>query len=158
MKAAGIAPLQHFLAFGQAEGRAAAPAVGRAGDIAGAHGFDAEFYLLANPDVAAAATTSLQTRFAFALSHFQTNGWQEGRAPNLVFDPKAYLAANPDVAAARIDPLTHYEEFGWREGRDPSATFHVKEYLAANPDVAAAHIDPMLHYLTNGLFEGRLLA
>ena len=110
-------------------------------------GFDADYYLAYNPDVAAAGVDPL--------AHFDTFGWHEGRNPNAYFDTAGYLARNADVAAAGVNPLEHYEAFGWREGRDPSASFDTLQYLAANPDVAAAQVNPLEHYLQFGAHEGR---
>lgn len=155
VRAAGIDPLAHYLHYGQAEGRQAYAAVGRAADLGTHPGFDAEYYLLANADVARAAIAAGGDGFAFAYNHYETNGWHEGRNPNAVFDVAGYLAAYGDVRAAGIDPLAHYETYGWREGRDPSATFDAKAYGANYADVAAAHVDPMLHYLQYGGVEGR---
>ena len=114
------------------------------------NGFDAQYYLAHNPDVAAAGVNPLQ--------HYEQFGWHEGRNPNADFDTNYYLAHNPDVAAAGVNPLQHYEQFGWLEGRNPSAAFNTDAYLAANPDVAAAHVNPLDHYLNFGINEGRLLA
>lgn len=112
-------------------------------------GFDANFYLARNPDVASAGIDPLQ--------HFQAFGWHEGRAPDAFFDVAFYLSHNPDVAAAGLNPLAHYEQFGWKEGRDPSASFHTNAYLAANADVKLAGLNPLDHYLMFGLAEGRSL-
>ncbi|KQT79636.1 hypothetical protein ASG51_02995 [Methylobacterium sp. Leaf465] len=155
VKAAGMNPLVHYLAFGQAEGRETYAAVGRALDLNTHPGFDAEYYLLSNLDVAQAALKAGGDSFAFAYQHYETNGWHEGRDPNAIFDTQGYLAAYQDVAAANMDPLAHYHDFGWKEGRDPSAGFHTNAYEAANPDVRAEQIDPMLHYLQFGALEGR---
>ena len=81
-------------------------------------GFDAEYYLAHNPDVAAAGVDPHV--------HYDTFGWHEGRNPNAYFDAAGYLAHYADVAAAGVDPLQHYEEFGWKEGRDPSAGFDTR--------------------------------
>jgi hypothetical protein len=110
-------------------------------------GFDAEYYLAHNPDVAAADVDPHV--------HYDTFGWHEGRNPNAFFDSAGYLAHYADVAAAGVNPLQHYAEFGWREGRDPSAQFDTQAYLAANPDVAAAHVNPLEHFLQFGIHEGR---
>ncbi|MER2264955.1 SdrD B-like domain-containing protein [Methylobacterium oxalidis] len=158
VKAAGLDPLLHYLEFGRAEGRATYAAVGRPADLAKAHGFDAEFYLLSNPDVAKAALAVGGDSYTYALQHYQTYGWHEGRNPNAVFDTNFYLAANPSLKAGSVDPLTSYDTVGWKQGRDPSASFHTNAYLAANPDVKAAGIDPLLHYLEFGMLEGRHLA
>lgn len=155
VKAAGINPLVHYLQNGQAEGRQIYAAIGKSADLATHPGFDAEYYLLANADVAKAALAAGGDSFTFAYQHYETYGFHEGRNPNAVFDTKGYLAAYADVKAANIDPLMHYDTYGWKEGRDPSAGFDTKAYLAANPDVKAAVIDPMLHYLQHGALEGR---
>ncbi|HEY8564017.1 MAG TPA: calcium-binding protein [Beijerinckiaceae bacterium] len=152
--AAGINPLEHFLAFGQAEGRTVSPTIGRSPDLAPA-GFDAEFYLLANGDVADAARAAGDAGYAFAARHYQEFGFREGRNPNAIFDTKGYLTAYQDVAAAGVNPLAHYNQFGFREGRDPSAAFDTTAYLAANQDVAAAGVNPLTHYLQFGIYEGR---
>ena len=143
VKASGMNPLNHYLLYGKAEGRAIYDAIGKVNSI----GFDAEYYLFHNPDVAAAHIDPYQ--------HYLKYGWKEGRDPSAYFDTSAYLAANPDVAASGMNPLLHYDKYGWKEGRDPSANFDTSAYLAANPDVAAAHIDPLVHFLKYGIFELR---
>ena len=109
--------------------------------------FDSVFYLVHNPDVAAAGVDPLR--------HYETFGAAEGRDPSALFDTNFYLAQNPDVAAAGVNPLLHYETSGWREGRNPDPLFDTKYYLAHNPDVAAAGVNPLLHYETSGWREGR---
>jgi hypothetical protein len=104
-------------ATGQAEGRAIHDAVGRSGDIRG--GFDAEYYLLANTDVARAAVGS--DTFAFAARHFEQYGWKEGRDPSTSFDSLTYLSTYTDVAAAKIDPMQHFLQDGLYEGRSTFA-------------------------------------
>jgi hypothetical protein len=129
--------------------------VGRPTDIQG--GFDPEYYLLANADVAAAASAAGGDAFAFARQHFAASGWTEGRDPNAIFDTKGYLAAYGDVARSGMNPLVHYETFGWKEGRDPAADFDTKAYLKAYADVARDGIDPMQHFLQFGLVENRVV-
>jgi hypothetical protein len=155
VEAAGVNPLIHYLEHGQFEGRQAYAAIGPSTSFT--HGsFDAEFYFLANSDVARSALSS-SNPIAFAYQHYETYGWQEGRDPNAYFDVSWYLSTYADVATAGMDPLTHYDNFGWKEGRDPSPLFHTSAYEFANPDVAAAHIDPLQHFLQYGADEGRLL-
>lgn len=157
VKAAGIDPLEHYLEYGQFEGRQTYATIGAASTIT--HGsFDPEYYLLANPDVAKAASAAGGDPLAFAYQHYVSYGAQEHRNGDAYFDAAYYLAHNPDVAAAHIDPLAHYDMYGWKEGRNPSASFNTNAYLAANPDVAAAHIDPLTHYLQYGANESRHLA
>jgi serralysin len=149
---AGVDPLAHYLEYGQAEGRQAYAAIGPA---IMANGFDPEYYLLANPDVAAAAEKAGGDPSAFALQHYETYGWREGRNPNAWFDDRGYLAIYTDVAAANVNPLDHYAQFGWKEGRDPSADFDTDAYLSHYVDVAQAGVDPLVHYLQYGAFELR---
>lgn len=110
-------------------------------------GFDSQFYLAANPDVAAAG---IDPRL-----HYDLFGFKEGRDPNAYFDTDGYLEAYEDVAAAGVNPLVHYLAFGAKEGRDPSVAFDTTDYLEAYPDVAAAGINPLEHFLTFGIYEGR---
>jgi ELWxxDGT repeat protein len=152
VKAAGIDPLQHYLQYGKAEGRAAPAAIGHGGEIGD---FDPHFYLLANPDVAAAVPKGTDAA-TFAFQHYETYGWKEGRDPNAFFSTSGYLNAYKDVKAAGMNPLDHYEMYGWKEGRDPSPQFDTHQYLAHYTDVAAAHLDPLQHYLDYGAWENRL--
>ncbi len=71
--------------------------------------FDAEWYLAANPDVAAQKT-------APAL-HYLLYGAKERRAPGPNFDGAEYQKANIDVLTAGINPLVHYVTQGRGEGR-----------------------------------------
>ena len=71
--------------------------------------FDAAYYLLHNPDVAAAHVDPLV--------HYEQFGWHEGRNPSASFSTNAYLNTYADIKAAGIDPLAHYAEYGMREGR-----------------------------------------
>src|SRR6185312_616196 len=64
-------------------------------------GFDAAYYLTANPDVAAAVANGQTT----ALQHFLSIGWKEGRNPDAFFSTSYYLQQNSDVAAAGVNPL-----------------------------------------------------
>jgi len=139
-----VNPLAHFEQFGRDEGRETFAAIGKTIN----NGFDAEFYLLGNPDVGFAGVDPFQ--------HYSIFGFEEGRDPNAFFDTKGYLAAYADVAAAGINPLEHYMTFGFKEGRDPSGDFDTHAYLAANPDVAAAGINPLEHFLRFGALEARL--
>ncbi|BCI68586.1 hypothetical protein [Acetobacter aceti] len=71
--------------------------------------FDAEWYLETYPDVAGAGIDPA--------THYQMNGFREGRNPNAAFDGKAYLAANPDLEGYSEDLFAHYVFFGASEGR-----------------------------------------
>ncbi len=141
--------------------------------------FDAQFYLNANPDVAASGGNP-------ALHYLQHGGF-EGRDPGPLFSTRRYLECNPDVAKARHNALAHYELYGRNEGRTPFATasfssshqellaeqdephgvshfalevirnssfFDPEFYLETNPEVKAAGLDPALHYLQSGASRG----
>jgi Ca2+-binding RTX toxin-like protein len=112
------------------------------------NGFDRDYYLARNSDVAAAGVDPY--------NHYLTWGWREGRNPNEFFDVNFYLARNPDVARAGVEPLKHYMDWGWKEDRDPSGLFDQSRYLALYTDVAAAGQNPLVHYLTWGRAEGRM--
>jgi hypothetical protein len=97
-------------------------------------GWNAEAYLQANPDVAAAGVDPLR--------HYLDYGQAEGRpltpSPEPTpspsgFDGAAYLAANPDVAAAGLDPLYHWETYGQFEGRQLRPTTPSKPKAPAPP-------------------------
>lgn len=80
-----------------------------ASDAAIAAEFDAAYYLLANPDVAASGMDPLV--------HFRRTGWLEKRDPTPSFSVRDYLDANPDVAASGLNPFAHYVIAGRAEGR-----------------------------------------
>ena len=133
--AAGINPFVHYLEEGRKEGRSTKgqvapverpnveeeplPPVEAASRKSAkndhrdliATAFDASYYLAANPDVAAAKVDPLD--------HFMSNGWREGRNPNLSFSVSHYLDFYPDVAEAGINPFLHYLMAGKAEGRTP---------------------------------------
>ncbi|HEX5377851.1 MAG TPA: hypothetical protein VFW47_04725 [Phenylobacterium sp.] len=74
-----------------------------------ASAFDAEFYLAANPDVAASGRDPVD--------HFLISGWREGRDPAPGFSVEDYLELHPDVAEAGLNPFAHYLATGRAEGR-----------------------------------------
>ena len=131
---AGVNPYAHYLRQGRKEGRLTRPAEKLAPaqtlqepspapeekrsrksndhqrDLA-SKAFDANYYLEADPDVAAAGVNPLD--------HFLKAGWREGRNPALWFSVSHYLDFYPDVAAAGINPFVHYLMAGKSEGRLP---------------------------------------
>ncbi len=83
-------------------------------------GFDRDFYLKRNPDVAASGMDPEK--------HFVEHGAKEGRARNAdeervywyaKFDAQWYLKHNTDVAVAGMDPFEHFIAHGISEGRSP---------------------------------------
>ncbi len=124
--------------------------------------FDEQYYLLSNPDVAAAVRSGA---FTSGYQHYVEYGQYEGRNPSPYFNEAYYLATNPDVAAAvKAGVFTsgffHYVEHGQFEGRNPSPYFNETFYLSSNPDVAAAVKAGGLtsgfeHFVLYGQFEDR---
>lgn len=89
--------------------------------------FDRDFYLAANPDVAAAGFNDEQL-----LNHFLNQGIDEGRRFSLVFDFNFYRAANPDLAGlSNRALLNHFKTSGLREGRIFSPFFDLEFYIQA---------------------------
>ncbi len=71
--------------------------------------FDADYYLMSNPDVAAAGVD--------LLTHFVALGWREGRDPSPAFSVKDYLETYQDIAKSGMHPFAHYVRTGRAEGR-----------------------------------------
>ncbi|WP_407895349.1 Ig-like domain-containing protein, partial [Scytonema sp. NUACC26] len=143
--------LEHFLQFGQFEGRN--PSVL----------FDNNFYLSRNLDVAAAVA---KQDFRSGFEHFIKYGFLEQRDLSmLLFDEATYLASNLDVKAAVSkgdfkSGYHHFLMFGQSEGRNPSSLFDSAYYLAHNQDVADAVAKGSIksafdHFVRYGMFEGR---
>ena len=140
---AGMDPFAHYIAFGEAEGRAP-----RAD-------FDPARYR-ARHGAAVAGARSL-------FLHFLTGGHPDSLVPEpaevaLVrqhFDVGHYLRASPEVAAQDLDPVAHYLETGEAEGRSPHPNFDPVFYRANNADLAGAGYNLFWHYLSSGRAEGR---
>lgn len=142
--------LDHFLQFGQFEGRNPSAR------------FNNSNYLAQNPDVADAVNRgALRSGF----QHFILYGQIEGRDRTTLFDPSFYLAQNPDVPQAVTNgtfrsAYEHFMEFGQAERRNPNAFFNANFYLTQNPDVATAVTQGAFstayeHFLKFGQAEGR---
>src|SRR5271169_1039198 len=85
--------------------------------------FDSAYYLVQNPDVAAAGLDPLH--------HYLAHGGTEGRDPHEMFDSSYYLEQNPDVLASGVNPLLHFQLQGLAEGRRPHPTYSASQYRAA---------------------------
>jgi hypothetical protein len=70
--------------------------------------FDAEFYRVRNPDVAASGIDPL--------AHFLDYGWREGRDPRPDFSLADYRELNPDLDGD-TNPFAHYVLSGREQGR-----------------------------------------
>ena len=125
--------------------------------------FDEGYYLVTNPDVAAAVKAGwVESGYV----HFLAAGLAEGREPFEFYDEQYYLANNTDVAAAvasgaLTSGLQHFLWSGHEEERDPSAAFESSDYLLGNPDVKNAVNSGAIgsafeHFANSGLAEGRL--
>jgi hypothetical protein len=80
-------------------------------------GFDPEFYLAKNPDIAAYVRSGAQS----ALEHYVRVGYLEKTRPPTLIDSRYYLNSHPDVAQLiaegyYADPLHHYTSVGWSKG------------------------------------------
>jgi GT2 family glycosyltransferase/glycosyltransferase involved in cell wall biosynthesis len=73
--------------------------------------FDADWYLVRNPDVAKAGLDPVL--------HYVRHGAAKGRDPGPLFDTDWYLEQNPSVAKAGQNPLAHYLRRGATQGRRP---------------------------------------
>lgn len=141
---------EHFLAFGEVEGRNPS------------WRFDNQFYLQEHPDVAAALSRK-EIRSGFA--HYVQYGRVENRESGGIFSRNFYLQKYNDVAVAIAQGFVanawdHFELYGQFEGRDPGPTFNSQFYLLKNKDVKLA-IDQgffksaFQHYVELGQFENR---
>ena len=106
-----------------------------AADLAASGLFDANYYLLNNPDVAEAG--------ADPLAHFCRDGWREDRFPNPYFHPHWYRHTHrlpPDVP-----PLWHYLSQGEAAGHMPCRYFDPVWYAAVH--ALPATTSPLADYL-----------
>jgi len=123
----GMAPLWHYVAYGDRERRQPMPL------------FDPGHYRrAAGRRLPALLNTIL---------HYTLIGRYRGFATSPWFDTAHYLAANRDVKFNGMDPLLHFLNHGGREGRAPCAAFDTSQYLLSHPEVAEAGDNPLLHYL-----------
>ncbi|HEX6119974.1 MAG TPA: glycosyltransferase domain-containing protein [Dongiaceae bacterium] len=76
--------------------------------------FDAHYYLLRNPEVAAAGLDPVH--------HYIERGASELRDPGPYFSTRWYVKRYPDVAASGKNPLHHFIVNGYAEGRRPRPT------------------------------------
>jgi hypothetical protein len=124
--------------------------------------FDEHYYLLMNPDVAAAVTAGKLTS---GYQHYIQFGQYEGRSPSPYWNEAWYLKQNPDVAAAvKSGKVTsgfmHYYLYGQYENRGGLLYFNTQYYLQNNPDVASAITSGSVasafeHFVLYGQYEGR---
>lgn len=115
--------LDHYLAIGADDGRAATPY------------FDAEWYLTTYREV---DTGPYSNRFLDALHHYLATGCRSGHCPNPVFDERWYGARNSFDRMKYVNGYHHFLVEGAAAGRSPSPLFDENWYRKRYPDVAAA--------------------
>jgi hypothetical protein len=108
--------------------------------------FDRDWYLRANPDIAAAQVSPWR--------HYVEFGADEGRDPNPLFDTRWYLDRYADLLPKHANPLLHYWECGAALGCDPNPLFDSDWYLERYPDSRAQELNPLLHYWCIGAARG----
>lgn len=103
---------EHFLQYGQREGRDPGPM------------FNTEFYISAPSGF---AEVFQQKTFLTPSEHFVWYGQTEGRNPSAYFNTQFYLTDNPGVATASnggfLTPIQHFIQYGQYEGRLPKLLF-----------------------------------
>jgi GT2 family glycosyltransferase len=110
--------LQHYVRFGDREGRKPLPL------------FDPVYYRAhASPPC---------PKMVPSLLHYAWIGRRAGLRTSDWFDTDFYQLANPDVVASGRDPLQHFLQAGWREGRPPVKHFDRAGFVKANPAFAAS--------------------
>lgn len=142
--------------------------------------FDADYYLLKNPDVKNAKIDPLK--------HFLDHGWAEGRLfspwfhlqklilnyPKIskneflfffdqmgrhifdYFDAKYYYDNSQDLHDKEFTPLAmlrHYIENGASEDRNPCSWFNAKNYFLKYASLQAQGFNPFFHYLQTAVWN-----
>ena len=168
--AAGVDPLQHWLRYGQAEGRPlTADFSGGTMDLPSVQG---------GPNVSAGIGLGGFNLDGFGFQQPQMAGL-DGLSPLGSVDTPAPISADfsgsplspvdPGNPIATPAPIT--ADFGSPLAAVPTGpsvsqgvapgtfqgTFNGADYLAANQDLAGFNVDPLQHYLTYGYQEGRAL-
>jgi GT2 family glycosyltransferase len=129
------APLAHYLAFGDREGRSPHPLL------------DLKSYRARIADDPRAATLT-------ALQHFVGLGARAGLDPHPLFSVRHYVGQCEEVARSGENPLMHYLRKGWRQGLQPHPLFAGDWYLAQNLEAREAEVAPLLHYVMTGAQQG----
>ncbi len=155
--AAGVDPQDHYLKFGEAEGRWPNPY------------FDPKYYRSHAPGT--------KKYNGSALEHYTEKGWVRGRNPSQKFSSRLYLEQYPAVAKKKIDPLDYHLRIGRFAGNiafqtslerdsdkdlastmrfiNDSGLFDRDWYMKYYTDLWHADIDPLFHYAKHGWHERR---
>jgi len=111
------------------------------------HLFSEKFYLSSNPDVAEANVDPI--------SHYLSNGADEGRNPSALFDTNYYRSIIPGLPE-NTNPLVHFIENDYGQNDvSPTPFFDPNYYLEHNPDLEGVVDNLFVHYATYGMREGR---
>jgi len=121
-------------------------------------GFNAQYYLDNNPDVAAAGFTVDNVQY-----HWDNAGIYEGRQGSKYFNVQFYLENYSDIRNAfgsdYYSAYMHFLNAGVYEGRQGSTDFDVSFYLSNHTDLQDAygtdHYSAFLHWIRSGVCEGR---
>ncbi|WP_319781505.1 glycosyltransferase [Oceanisphaera sp. IT1-181] len=133
LQQSGISSLQHYVAYGDKEGRCPMPL------------FNPHFYK---------SRAKSKTKHINSLLHYAWIGRYFKLSPSSLFDLHYYLGQNKDVARKGMEPLYHYMKYGGLEGRSPNPQFDGSWYIQHNPEVRIARINPLIHYLQHGQYAG----
>lgn len=139
---AGCDPLDHYLSYGEEEGRFPNSQ------------FSADWYKkqYSLPD----------TSLGNALLHFATKGVELRLDPNRYFSTRFYIskysdiANNADISEFRLHPLVHYMEYGSLEERETSVDFCTSAYLETYPNAKLYRYGALAHFIHIGHLEGCL--
>jgi hypothetical protein len=101
--------------------------------------FDARFYLIKYPDVAAAGVDPFR--------HYIEHGAAEGRKPHPLFDPEYYLMGVPGSKDLRELPLVDFLRRTGDRCINPHPLFDCASYLQAHREAAGRRSNPFLHYV-----------
>ncbi len=130
----GVDPLDHYVRWGDGEGRNPMPL------------FDPSYYRDQVGGIAGRVNS---------LVHYVWVGSRRKLSPSQWFDTGYYMSRNRDVALSGMEPLRHFIFWGGSEGRNPSPNFDSRFYLEKYPDVAESDLNPLIHFVLYGRKEGR---
>jgi hypothetical protein len=155
----GYELIEHYLNFGQKEGRKANVPDPTPVSIVNSL-FNSAYYAALNPDLKEVFGNNVTA----LRNHWLTFGIKEGRQASPVFDAKYYLENNSDLKKVFGEKnytaaYNHFITYGINEGRKGSNFFDVKYYLTNNSDLQSAfgsnYSKVLNHFVSNGLNEGR---
>ncbi|MEE4676798.1 rhamnan synthesis F family protein [Pseudomonas alliivorans] len=139
--AAGVDPNQHYLEFGQAEGRIYTVCSRDKEYLLSTGIFDPDFYLKHYPDVVGTGIDPID--------HFLTIGCSEGRWASFFFRSDWYMECHPDSRNHVKNCLFHYLETGSGLGYEPNPFFEPSYYRGTYSD-ELGDLEPLTHFVKYG--------